>query len=44
VDGPAGIRHPKWGSNADGTWQYEIIRIELNPTFPSGWFEFQPPR
>lgn len=43
VPGPAGTRHPKWGASADGGWQFEIRRIELNPAFGDGWFVLKPP-
>jgi hypothetical protein len=36
VPGSRGIRHWRWGTNADGTFQFEISGIDGRPSVPDG--------
>ncbi|MDQ3169472.1 MAG: hypothetical protein M3Q55_04955 [Acidobacteriota bacterium] len=36
VAGTGGIRHWRWGSSADGTFQFEISRVDASESVPSG--------
>lgn len=39
-----GVRYPKWGARADGSWRYEIRRFETAEAAPAGAFEGSPSR
>jgi hypothetical protein len=36
VAGGSGIRHWRWGTNADGTFQFEIGGVEARGSVPGG--------
>lgn len=36
VGGDGGIRHWRWGASADGTFQFEIARVEARESVPGG--------
>jgi len=33
-----GVRYPKWGARADGSWRYEIVRFEALSAVPAATF------